>query len=212
MPNQIMDGGGRQAFCQAGINWNSDTIKAVLVDSTYTFNSAHANLSDVTSGARIATVTLAGNSSTNGILNCTSPITWTSVTNANQLPGFYIYKDTGTASTSTLICWIDGLIRVTIAAGATSATVTVDPLAAAIANSATLTRVSGTGPSTITLSGSGGGAVNARTLTASTSITTVTGDVYTAPTSGSNFPIVSGLSGATINYNVDSGTNKLFKI
>lgn len=212
MPNQIMDGGGRQSFAQGAINWNSDTIKAVLVDTTYTFSASHANLSDVGSGARIATATLSGNTSTNGILNSNSPITWTGVTNSNQLTGFYIYKDTGTASTSTLIAWIDGLITVTIAAGATSATVTVDPLRGAISNSAVLTRTSGSGPSTITLSGSGGGAANARSLTSSTSITTVTGDTYTVATSGSNFPIASGLSSATINYNIDSGTNKLFKL
>lgn len=207
-----MDGGGRQSFAQGAINWNSDTIKAVLVDTTYTFSASHANLSDVGSGARIATATLSGNTSTNGILNSNSPITWTGVTNSNQLTGFYIYKDTGTASTSTLIAWIDGLITVTIAAGATSATVTVDPLRGAISNSAVLTRTSGSGPSTITLSGSGGGAANARSLTSSTSITTVTGDTYTVATSGSNFPIASGLSSATINYNIDSGTNKLFKL
>lgn len=207
-----MDGGGRQQFAQAGINWNSDTIRAVLVDTTYTFSASHANLSDVAAGARIATALLSGKTSTNGILDCTSPITWTGVTNANNIQGFYLYKDTGTASTSTLIGWIDGLIRITIASTATSDTVTVDPLTAAIANSTVLTRISGTGPATITLSASGGGAINARTLTASSSISTVAGDVYTARTSGTNFPITAGLSSATVNYNVDTGTNKLFRI
>jgi hypothetical protein len=212
VPNLIQDT-GRAAFCQAGINWNSDTIKAVIVDNTYTYSSAHQFLSDVTSGARIATTTLAGASSTSGILNATSPITWTSVTNANQLTGFWIYKDTGTASTSTLIAWIDGTIRITIAATSTTSTaITTDPLSAAIGNSAVLTRISGTGPSSVTLGASGGGAANARALTAASAQSMVQGDVYTAPTSGSNFPISAGLSSATINFNIDSGTNKIAKI
>jgi len=212
VPNAIQDT-GRAAFCQAGVNWNSDTIKAVIVDTTYTYSAAHQYLSDVTSGARIATTTLAGASSTSGILNATSPITWTSVTNANQLQGFYIYKDTGTASTSTLIAWIDGKINVTIAASSSSSTtITVDPLTAAIGNSAVLTRTSGTGPSSVTLGSSGGGSEGARTLTAASTQSMVQGDVYSAPTSGSNFPISAGLSGATINFNIDSGTNKIAKL
>jgi hypothetical protein len=211
MPNGLWDT-GRNAFLTGGINWTSDTIKMVLLDTTYTYSAAHANLSDISAGARIATATIAGASASAGIANATSPITFSSVSNTNQLTQSAIYKDTGTASTSTLICYLDGRILITIAAGATSATVTVDPLVAAIANSATLTRVSGTGPSTITLSGGGGGAANARTLTSSTSITTVTGDVYSAPTSGSQFPISAGLSNATINVNIDSGVNKLFKL
>lgn len=211
MPNSLWDT-GRNAFLTGAINWTSDTIKVVLIDTTYTYSSAHQYLSDITSGARIATATVSGASASAGIANATSPITFTGVTNTNQLVCAAFYKDTGTASTSPLILYLDGKINITISLGATSATVTVDPLVAAIANSATLTRSSGSGPSTITLSGSGGGSASARTLTSSTSITTVTGDVYTAYTSGSQFPISAGLSSATINLNIDSGTNKLFKL
>ena len=56
MANALFDK-ARQRFLEGQFNWNTDTIKAVLVDTgTYTVNlSAHEFLSDIGTGARIST-------------------------------------------------------------------------------------------------------------------------------------------------------------
>jgi hypothetical protein len=99
---------GRQAFLNGGINWTSDNIKVVLVDSAaYTVNLAtHQYLSDIAAGARIATTAnLAGKTSTAGVADA-NDITFTAVTGA-QSEYLVVYKDTGTATTSPLIAFID---------------------------------------------------------------------------------------------------------
>lgn len=73
-----------------------------------------------------------------------------------------------------------GTQTLTISANTTTSTsVPVNALLYVVANSAALTRVSGTGPTTITLSASGGGAVGATTLTSATAISVVSGATYT---------------------------------
>lgn len=43
----------RERFATAGINWLTDTVKAVLVDTgTYSFSNSHEFLSDIPAGSR----------------------------------------------------------------------------------------------------------------------------------------------------------------
>lgn len=98
----------RQKFLDGGISWASDTIKMVLVDvADYTVDlSSHEFLSDVPSAARVATsAALSGKTSTNGVANANNP-TFTAVS-GDPSEAVVIYKDTGTASTSPLIAYID---------------------------------------------------------------------------------------------------------
>ncbi|MEU0937614.1 hypothetical protein [Embleya sp. NPDC005971] len=97
----------KQAFLSAGINLTSDTVKAVLVDTgAYTYSAAHANLSDVPAPARIATSgALASKTITNGVFDA-ADVTITGVT-GTTVEAIVVYKDTGTASTSSLIAYID---------------------------------------------------------------------------------------------------------
>jgi hypothetical protein len=90
------------------ISWLTDDIKFVLVDAAdYAVNlTAHEFLSDVPSVARVAiSGNLAGKSATNGAADA-NDLTLTAVSGdiSEALVG---YKDTGTASTSPLICYID---------------------------------------------------------------------------------------------------------
>lgn len=98
---------GREAFLLGDIDWVSDTIKAVGVDtSDYTVDLAtHNALDDVPGGARIATATLANKTATNGVADC-DDFTWTAVT-GDTISAVVVYKDTGVASTSSLIAYID---------------------------------------------------------------------------------------------------------
>ncbi len=88
-------------------NPSSGNVKAVLVDAAaYTYSATHQYLSDVPSGARVATSgTLANKTFTNGVFDA-DDITFTAVT-GDQSEAIVIYIDTGTASTSRLMLYID---------------------------------------------------------------------------------------------------------
>lgn len=107
MANTLYDF-ARQRFLEAQINWMTDTIKVILVDTgAYTPQTAvHQYLSDIPTSARIAgPVTLTGKATTGGAADG-SDCTFISVTGAS-IEAIVIYSDSGTESTSPLIAYID---------------------------------------------------------------------------------------------------------
>jgi hypothetical protein len=198
---------GKQALL-GSVVLTADNIKVVLINTgTYTYSAAHQYYSDL-SGTLGASANLASKTVTNGVFNAAN--TTVTATSTATCGAFVIYKDTGTTTTSPLLMYYDGIQIITIAANSsTSTTITVDPLTYAIANSAVLTRVSGTGPSSVTLSGGGGGAAAARTLTASATQSMVQGDTYSVAISGTGLPININ-NGQTVNLTWDTGSNKIF--
>ena len=107
MANTLYDK-ARQRFLEAQINWMTDTIKCILVDTgAYTPQTAiHEFLADIPISARIAgPVTLTSKATTGGAADA-ADCTFTSVTGAS-IEAIVIYKDTGTESTSPLIAYID---------------------------------------------------------------------------------------------------------
>lgn len=101
----------------AGINWGSDTIKVALLTSSYTPDQdAHNYFDDVSAyevtgtgytagGATLASKTNAYTSGTNTMALDAADSTWTSSTITARYAA--LYKDTGTASTSPLIGYVD---------------------------------------------------------------------------------------------------------
>ena len=107
MANTLYDF-ARQRFLEAQINWMTDTVKVILVDtSAYTpQTSVHQYLSDISSSARIAgPVTLTAKATTGGAADA-ADCTFSSVSGAT-INAIVIYKDTGTEATSPLIAYID---------------------------------------------------------------------------------------------------------
>lgn len=107
MANGLYDK-GRQKFLDGTISWSSDNIKIVLVDAAdYTVSlSTHEFLSDIPSGARVATSdNLTNKTSTSGIADSDN-VTFTAVT-GDPSEAIVIYKDTTNAATSDLIAYID---------------------------------------------------------------------------------------------------------
>ena len=99
---------GRQGFLDGSIDWDTDNIKAVLVDTgAYTVNLAtHQFLSDVAAGARISiSGNLASKTVAAGVADA-ADVVFTAVTGAT-VEAIVIYKDTGTVGTSRLIAFID---------------------------------------------------------------------------------------------------------
>lgn len=107
MANTLYDY-ARQRFLEAQINWMSDVIKVLLVDTgAYTAQTAvHQYLSDIPTSARIAgPVTLTAKSTTGGAADA-ADITFTAVSGAS-IEAIIIYVDSGTEATSPLIAFID---------------------------------------------------------------------------------------------------------
>lgn len=107
MANTLYDF-ARQRFLEAQINWMTDTIKVILVDTgAYTpQTSVHQYLSDIPTSARIAgPVTLTAKATTGGAADA-ADCTFPSVSGAS-IEAIVIYADTGTESTSPLIAYID---------------------------------------------------------------------------------------------------------
>lgn len=107
MANTLYDH-ARQRFLEGQFNWLTDTIKVILVDTgAYTPQTAvHQYLSDVSASARIAgPVTLTAKTTTGGAADA-ADVTFTSVSGPS-IEAIIIYSDTGTESTSPLICFID---------------------------------------------------------------------------------------------------------
>lgn len=107
MANTLFDF-ARQRFLEAQINWMTDTVKVILVDTgAYTpQTSVHQYLSDIPTSARIAgPVTLTSKATTGGAADA-ADVTFTAVSGAS-IEAIVIYVDTGTESTSPLIAYID---------------------------------------------------------------------------------------------------------
>lgn len=197
---------GKEALL-GSVDLTSQNIKVTLVSGSYTYSAAHQFFTDL-AGTLGNSANLSSKTVTNGVFNAAN--TTVTATSTATCAAFVLWQDTGTGSTSPLLMYYDGIQVITIAANSSaSTTITVDPLTYAIANSAVLTRVSGTGPSSVTLSAGGGGAVGARTLTASATQTMVQGDTYSVAISGTGLPININ-NGQTVNVTWDTGANKIF--
>ena len=86
-------------------SWLSDNIKLVLLSAAYVYSASHANLSDIASGVVATSGNLASKSNTAGLLKAAN-VTFSALTGA-AITQAWLYKDTGTAGTSTLLIYIN---------------------------------------------------------------------------------------------------------
>lgn len=98
----------KEAFLSGAINLLSDDIRAILVDTgAYTVNiSSHQFLSDIPSGARIATSTSLANKVVTGGVFDADDISISAVSGAS-VEAVVLYKHTGADSTARLILYDD---------------------------------------------------------------------------------------------------------
>lgn len=107
MANALYDK-ARERFLMGQLDWLTDTIKVVLVDTgNYSVNlAAHEFLSDIPSAARVAiSGALTGKTATGGVADA-DDVTIAAVSGPT-VEALVIFKDTGDPSTSPLIAWID---------------------------------------------------------------------------------------------------------
>lgn len=96
----------KKALLDADIDLLVDTIKIVLCDSGYTYNTAHDNLDDITAGARVATSSALASKTTTGGAFDAADVTYTALT-GDTVTSWVLFKDSGTESTSKLIAYFD---------------------------------------------------------------------------------------------------------
>lgn len=165
-----------------------------------------ANLSDISASLVGTAVTLTSPTMTQGVANAANP-TFTAVT-GNACRAIILYKDTGTASTSTLIMFNAGKFIVTADAAAASSatTIVVEPLPAAIPNLTVLTFSNGATATLSALANAGDRALTVSSLAA----TVASGSRALAPVTASGLPVTP--NGGNINITWDTGASKIFKL
>ena len=94
----------------------TDTIKGALVNTTtdYTYSAAHQDIADVTQYSGTTDQTLGSKTTTSGVFDA-ADLTFTSVviSGGKDVEAVVHYKDSGTPSTSPLICYHDNFTAVT---------------------------------------------------------------------------------------------------
>jgi hypothetical protein len=99
---------GREGFLDGSIDWDTDDIRAILIDvADYTVDLAtHDFLADVAAGARVAVSGALGSKTvTDGVADA-ADVTWTAVT-GDPCEAIVLYKHTGNDATARLIAYID---------------------------------------------------------------------------------------------------------
>lgn len=97
---------GLKAILDGDVDLLADNIKVVLLDSGYTFSAAHDFLNDISGGAVVATSSnLASKTTAAGYFDA-ADVTFTALT-GDDVVAYVVYKDTGTSSTSQLLCYVD---------------------------------------------------------------------------------------------------------
>lgn len=145
----------KEGFLSGAIDLTTDDVVIVLLaDGLYTYTDAHEFLSSVDAGARLKTsAAVASKTVTGGVFKAASPFNIPDVP-AGTCAGLIVATSTGDDATSRLLVYIDGDERIDVAAAAESAatTLVVEDLQTAVASGTVLTKISGTGPATITTS------------------------------------------------------------
>jgi len=149
-----------------------------------------------------AKVNLAGETKTLGVADA-NDVTFTGVSGAS-VEAVAVFQDTGTNTTSRMVCVITGYQQLICAKTTTGTSIPVDPLLAGIPNGTVLKWSTGES-STLTSAANAGD----RALTVTSTTVTVEATV-SAPITGSGLPVTP--NSGNIVFALDNGVNKLFKL
>lgn len=117
---------GKEKILSGAIDLTTATIKAALLSSAYTANlSTDEFWSGISANVLNTPQTLASKSVTGGVFDA-ADVTFTAVTSGSTVKAVVLYKDTGTASTSPLLVYIDTITGFPLATNGGDITVTWD--------------------------------------------------------------------------------------
>ena len=115
----------KEALLEGLLDLTDDSIKVALVRSSYSVDlSAHEYYSDISSDVAASSSVLSGRSTTNGIFDAEN----VTIENYGSSGFSYliIYKDTGTASTSRLIAYIDTADGLPVSSSSSTISITIN--------------------------------------------------------------------------------------
>lgn len=95
----------RQKFLGGELDWDTQTFKARLVSSSYTYNAAHTSVNDL-AGVIHTSAALSSPTKTNGFADA-ADITFTAVTAGSTANAMVVYHEDSTSASSTLVVYID---------------------------------------------------------------------------------------------------------
>lgn len=101
----------KEAFLSGDIDLTADDIKFAFLTSAYSYSGTDQFYDDL-SGVVAASTNLASKTVANGVFDAADHLV-SSVTGGSTIVAIALYKDTGSTSTSPLICFIDGLSQAT---------------------------------------------------------------------------------------------------
>lgn len=124
MANALYDK-GREGFLDGSIDWDTDNIKCVLVDTgTYTVNLSTHDFHDDLSGIVATSGNLASKTVTAGVADA-ADLTFTAVS-GSTVEAIVIFKDSGASATSRLIAYIDTATGLALTPNGGDVTITWD--------------------------------------------------------------------------------------
>ena len=88
-----------------GVDLNTDTIKIALLSSAYTYSAAHEFVSSVT-GQIGSPVTVTSPTVASGVFDAADTV-FPAVASGSTVARYVVYKDTGVATASPLIAYVD---------------------------------------------------------------------------------------------------------
>lgn len=98
---------GAQKVLGASINLATDTIKAALVPASYTYTDTHEYLDHI--GTIVgASAELIGKTVVGGVFDAEDPA-FGALAAGSTVKAVVLFKDTGSASTSPLLCYLDAI-------------------------------------------------------------------------------------------------------
>ncbi|HRF71782.1 MAG TPA: hypothetical protein PL117_03340 [Accumulibacter sp.] len=207
----LMFDGGVEGLGDGSIDWDSDDIRAMLVLSSYVFDASDRFVADLGAVDNGRSATLTGRSVSGRVFD--SGDTAITATAASPCGGIALFEHTGNNATARVIVFLDGRVRVQVAAAAAggATAITVEDLPDGIANGATLTLISGSGPATITTSASAAAGARALSVTALSGALSVDAVYEYLGTSASGLPFTPA-AGQQVNVTFDNGANRVFRL
>jgi hypothetical protein len=200
---------GREGILDRTIDMTGD-VRAMLLKSAYAFNAAHDFLDDLVANDNGRSAALSGKSYAAGVFDAAD--TTLSALAADPSNAIALYQHTGNNATARVIAYLDGRFQIEITANAASGATALVPedLPADIASGAVLTKISGTGPTTIATSAAA--SAGARSLTvAALGSAVAAGAVYEYTAASFTAPFTPAPS-QPISVVWDNGPSKIFKL
>lgn len=99
---------GKEKMLLAEVNWAADTIKAALVSTAYTYSDSHEFFSSASASVVGTPATLTDKTTTDGVFDA-ADVSYAALAAGSTVKALLIYKDTGIASTSPLLGYMDAI-------------------------------------------------------------------------------------------------------